>query len=86
MRRRVRYRGLRAPRLDLYISDVQGPYPAHQYVVRTEGDPAALVAPIRAAVRALDPELPIDDAVVLSDAVEQALAPALTTSTAPSCG
>jgi predicted permease len=70
----AKYRGLRNDRLDLYISDAQGPYPAHQFVVRTDGDPAALVGPIRAEVRALDRDLPIDDVTVLGDAVEQELA------------
>jgi len=70
----ARYRGLRNPRLDLYISDVQGPYPAHQYVVRADGDPAALVGAVRAAVTEIDRDLPIDDVIVLSDAVELAMA------------
>ena len=70
----AKYRGLRNDRLDLYISDAQGPYPAHQFVVRTDGDPALLVGAIRAEVRAIDRDLPIDDVTVLGDAVEQELA------------
>jgi putative ABC transport system permease protein len=70
----AKYRGLRNDRLDLYISDAQGPYPAHQFVVRTDGDPAALVGAIRGEVRAIDRDLPIDDVTVLGDAVEEELA------------
>lgn len=70
----AKYRGLRNDRLDLYINDTQGPYPAHQFVVRTDGDPAVLVGAIRAQVRAIDRDLPIDDVTVLGDAVEQELA------------
>jgi putative ABC transport system permease protein len=70
----AKYRGLRNDRLDLYISDMQSPYPAHQFVVRTDADSEALVGAIRAQVRAIDRDLPIDDVTVLGDAVEQELA------------
>jgi predicted permease len=67
----AKYRGLRDPRLDLYVSSAQCPYPVQQFVVRADGDPAALAAAVRAEVRAIDRDLPIDDVVVLSDAVAQ---------------
>jgi predicted permease len=70
----AKYRGLRTDRLDLYISDAQGPYPAHTFLVRADGDPARLVNAIRAEVRAIDRDLPIDDVIVLRDAVERELA------------
>jgi ABC-type antimicrobial peptide transport system permease subunit len=70
----ARYRGLREHRLDLYISAAQCPYGVHQFVVRADGNPAALTGAIRAAVRAIDADLPIDDVVVLSDAVARQLA------------
>ena len=68
------YRELKRSRLDLYISAAQCPYPVHQFVVRTEGAPAAIVTSIRGEVRAIDPALPLDDVVVLSDAVQQQMA------------
>jgi hypothetical protein len=70
----ARYRELRRSRLDLYISAGQCPYPVHQFVVRTDGRPASIVASIRGEVRAIDAALPLDDVVVLSDAVQQQMA------------
>jgi predicted permease len=70
----AKYRELRGNRLDLYISSAQCPYPVHQFVVRTAGHPGAIVNAVRAEVRALDPSLPIDDVVVLRDAVESQMA------------
>ncbi|HEV8335762.1 MAG TPA: ABC transporter permease [Candidatus Polarisedimenticolia bacterium] len=67
----AKYRGLRDPRLDLYISSAQCPYPVQTFVLRADGDPGTLAAAIRAEVRAIDRDLPIDDVVVLSDAVSQ---------------
>jgi predicted permease len=70
----ARYRELKRSRLDLYISAAQCPYPVHQFVVRTDGAPGAMVASVRGEVRAIDPALPLDDVVVLSDAVQQQMA------------
>jgi putative ABC transport system permease protein len=70
----AKYRELRGNRLDLYISSAQCPYPVHQFVVRTAGRPDAIVNAVRAEVRAIDPALPIDDVVVLRDAVETQMA------------
>jgi predicted permease len=70
----AKYRELRGHRLDLYISSGQCPYPVHQFVVRTTGRPDAIVNAVRAEVRAIDPALPIDDVVVLRDAVQSQMA------------
>ena len=70
----AKYRELRGNRLDLYIGSAQCPYPVHQFVVRTAGRPDAIVNAIRAEVRAIDAALPIDDVVVLRDAVESQIA------------
>ncbi len=70
----AKYRELRGNRLDLYISSAQCPYPVHQFVVRTAGCPDAIVNAIRTEVRAIDPALPLDDVVVLRDAVESQIA------------
>jgi predicted lysophospholipase L1 biosynthesis ABC-type transport system permease subunit len=42
-------------------------------VVRTEGDPLALAAPLRAVVRELDPNLPLAGVRTMSDVVDGAL-------------
>jgi putative ABC transport system permease protein len=70
----AKYRELRGNRLDLYISSAQCPYPVHQFVVRTAGRPDAIVNAVRAEVRAIDAALPIDDVVVLRDAVQSQIA------------
>jgi putative ABC transport system permease protein len=70
----AKYRELRGSRLDLYISSAQCPYAVHQFVVRTGGRPESIVSAVRAEVRALDPTLPIDDVVVLGDAVQAQIA------------
>jgi predicted permease len=42
-------------------------------MVRTAGDPTALVRPIRAALRERDPNVPLSDIAVMSDIVQNAL-------------
>ncbi len=42
-------------------------------VVRTTGDPAALVAPVRSAVRAIDPRLAVSDVRTMRDIVNAAI-------------
>lgn len=44
------------------------------FLVRTSGDPASLIPALRAAVRALDPELPLIEAGPMRRAVERSLA------------
>jgi putative ABC transport system permease protein len=66
----ARYRELQRGRLDLYISSAQCPYGVHQFVVRTAQRPETLAAAIRAEIRQIDGDLPIDDVVVLSDVVD----------------
>jgi predicted permease len=44
-------------------------------VVRGEGDPSALVPAVRAAVRAADPDVPLQDVQTLPDKVRRAAAP-----------
>ena len=77
----AKYRELRRSRLDLYISSAQSSYAVHQFVVRVGPvfsdrpvRPDSIVGAIRAEVRAIDPALPIDDVVVLSDAVQSQIA------------
>ena len=42
-------------------------------VIRTDGDPEALVAPIRSTVRQLDPRLPISDVRTMREIVNSAI-------------
>ncbi|MGB6194403.1 MAG: ABC transporter permease [Terracidiphilus sp.] len=49
----------------LYMSSAQLPLSTATYVVRTEGDPLALAAPARRALAAIDPSLPVDDAMTM---------------------
>ncbi len=53
----------------LYIPFAQRPVPDLTLAVRTTGDPTQLVNPIRAAVRALDPDQPLSSAAAMSDIV-----------------
>ncbi len=43
-------------------------------VVRTQGDPRAIVAPVRAVIREVDPRLPISDVRALDDVLRSAIA------------
>ncbi|MFN8095484.1 MAG: ABC transporter permease [Vicinamibacteria bacterium] len=43
------------------------------YYVRTDGDPAALAAPVRAAVRAVDAALPVTDVKTMTTVVDESL-------------
>jgi putative ABC transport system permease protein len=44
----------------VYEAAAQAPFGAMYFGVRTEGDPAALISGVRAVIRDLDPELPLD--------------------------
>jgi len=49
--------GLEAPqKAEVYVPHQQAPTPFMQLVVRTQGDPAALIDPIRREIAALDPD------------------------------
>jgi predicted permease len=53
----TRHFGLEAPqKAEVYLPHQQAPSPFMQLVVRTEGDPAALIAPIRQQIAVLDPD------------------------------
>src|SRR5690606_17252319 len=43
-------------------------------VLRTDGDPAALIAPVRAAVRRVDPRLPISEVRTMESIVDASIA------------
>ncbi len=55
--RATRHFGLEAPqKAEIYLPQQQAPSPFMQLVVRTEGDPAALIRPIRDEIASLDPD------------------------------
>jgi putative ABC transport system permease protein len=53
----------------LYIPFAQRPVGDLTLAVRTDGDPTRLINPVRAAVRALDPDQPLSSAAAMSDIV-----------------
>jgi putative ABC transport system permease protein len=53
----------------MYIPFAQRPVTDLTLAVRTSGDPLRLIAPIRAAVRALDPDQPLSSTAAMSDIV-----------------
>jgi len=73
----VRYAGIDAPAtLDAYIPDAQYGFGFATIFVEFSGDPLAAVPALRAAVRSVDPALPIDDVRTLSVRVDDALSSA----------
>jgi len=73
----VRYAGIDAPpTLDAYMPDAQYGFGSATLFARFPGDPRAAVPALRAAVRSVDPTLPIDDVRPLSAGVDDALSSA----------
>jgi putative ABC transport system permease protein len=62
------------PRPELYQPATQRSFPFMAFVVRTAGDPYALVPTIRRAVAELDPSLPLSDVRSMDDHLARALA------------
>ena len=60
-------------RAAVYQPAAQVPFGAMFFAVRTERDPAALIAGVRAAMRELDPELPLDAVGTVDDLVATSL-------------
>jgi putative ABC transport system permease protein len=71
----VRYREITGTRLDVYLPDTQSETPAKCFVVRTQGNPLQTLGAVRAIVRNLDPQQPIDAATTMGDVVAEAQAP-----------
>jgi putative ABC transport system permease protein len=64
------------PRLvQLYFPAAQDTYLQVRMLVRTNGEPNTFLRPIRVAVHAVDPEIPVFEAQTMTDAVSAALAP-----------
>jgi putative ABC transport system permease protein len=69
----ARYREIRGSRLDLYMSFLQADHKPHHLVVRYTGETAVLADAIRRAVRALDPDQPVEEVVTMASVVSSAL-------------
>jgi ABC-type antimicrobial peptide transport system permease subunit len=73
----VKYEGGDQPdaetRGEFYTSYLQFSYPDTMVIVKTRGDPGALVGPLRRAVAAVDESLPIYDVMTLDERIDDAL-------------
>jgi putative ABC transport system permease protein len=66
----VRDLGLGAPpRPDVYVLFTQSPSAAMSLVLRAAGNPATVVAPARAVIRTLDPDVPVSNVATLRQLV-----------------
>jgi predicted permease len=73
--RDVRYASLREPAPPtMYVSYLQAPRAAGVFALRTSGDPLALAATVREAVRQVDPKLPIADVTTQRQSMERRFA------------
>ena len=70
----VRYRELRAARLDLYMSHLQADHRVGGLMVRTRGEPAGLADAVREAVWGLDRDQAPPDVLVMDSVVAKARA------------
>ena len=71
----VRYRGIDEVQFDIYDPALQVGLVAGNIVVRSAGDPLALVGPVRAIAREMDPSVTVDSVTTMSAVVERAEAP-----------
>ncbi len=71
----VRYRGLTDVRLDFYVPAAQSTNRVQQLMVRTRGNPAQIVEPVRAAVREIEASASVSDATVMTEVVAAESAP-----------
>ena len=69
----ARYRDPRVESLDVYVPYTQSPWKLNHIVLRAAGDPAALTAPLRAALAELDPEAKAVQVATVDDLAATAL-------------
>lgn len=72
-----RYSLTEAPRPEMFVPYTQHPYPTFstmQFVVRSSGDPAQLVAAIQRAVASVDPDIPLARVRTIDELVSDASA------------
>ncbi len=63
----------RAPLPQIYLPHAQYPFPGMSLVLRTAGDPLLLTREVGAAVRSLDPDMPIFDVRTMEDRVSESI-------------
>jgi len=62
-----------APYMEIYRPLAQFPYSTMTLVVRGAGDPASYAAPLRAAIRSVDPGIPVAELRTMNELVAQSL-------------
>jgi putative ABC transport system permease protein len=62
------------PELTVYMSNRFNPWNGPIFVIRTQGDPLALVKPVQQTLAALDPRLPLHNPVPLTTLISDGLA------------
>jgi putative ABC transport system permease protein len=70
----VRGAGTREEYSEISVPFAQSPWPQASMVVKTEGDPKAVLKSIAAAVNTVDPDLPLAGARTLEEIIDEALA------------
>lgn len=70
----IRAAGMREDFAELDVPFAQTPWPQSTIVVKTEGDPKALVRSISAAVSSVDPDLPLAGVKTVDELVDEAFA------------
>ena len=71
----IRYRGIRDPRLDLYLPAAQSTVEVKHLLVRTDAADASLATNVRAMAQVLDPAVHIGEIVRMDDVVANQTAP-----------
>lgn len=71
----ARYREVETARFDIYLPYRQAPNPVQHFMVRTEGDPMAIVPRLTAAIAAIDREVTADNITTMERIVGRAFAP-----------
>ncbi len=57
----------------LYMPHLQNPFPGAGVIIRTGGDPAAMVHDVAAVVHSMDPEMPVFDVHTMEERVQQSI-------------
>jgi len=66
--------GFREDTPEMYVPFAQSPWPQASMVIRTEGDPKAVIKSIAAAVNSVDPDLPLAGVETIDEIVSESLA------------
>ena len=71
----ARYRELETPRYDFYVPFRQAHSEVTHFVVRTSGDPMALVSSLEERFQRIDPQLTLEGVTTMEQVVERTVAP-----------